>query len=116
MDDTHTLVLSVTFTPWVNGTVPELPSGYNFDITESLTVHRLQDYQAICSQGLLTNRSREHLGASDAGVILLRKMIKEGIDAVQRGQDPKMVWRRPEDDRLVDLSGIVIDGLLDPAG
>ncbi|HEY7165950.1 MAG TPA: Rieske 2Fe-2S domain-containing protein [Candidatus Binatia bacterium] len=49
-----------------------------------------QDRVAQESQGPIYNRSQEHLGASDEGVIMLRNMIKESIDAVKRGQDP--IW------------------------
>lgn len=113
VDDTHTLILSVTFTPFIDGRAPQLPEGLTFDITEQLTNHRLQDYQAICSQGEITDRSVEHLGGSDAGITLLRKLVKEGISAVQRGEDPKGVWRDPSQDRIHDLSTIVTDTLLE---
>lgn len=112
VDDTHTLLFSVTFTPMVDGRLPDLPDGLTYDITEQLTRHRLQDYQAICSQGTITDRTQEHLGASDAGVILLRRLISEGIAAVARGEDPKGVWRDAAHDRILDLTGIVVDTLL----
>jgi 5,5'-dehydrodivanillate O-demethylase len=45
------------------------------------------------SQGEIYDRSKEHLGASDQGVILLRNTIKESIDAVQQGRDPFWILR-----------------------
>jgi len=49
-----------------------------------------QDRVAQESQGLIFDRTKEHLGASDEGVIMLRAMIKESIDAVGQGKDP--IW------------------------
>ena len=42
------------------------------------------------SQGPIYDRTKEHLGAADEGVILLRAMIKESIDAALQGEDP--IW------------------------
>jgi len=112
VDDTHTLVLSVVFTPHVDGRAPDLPAGFTFDITDQLHTHRLQDYQAIVSQGDVFDRTSEELGVSDRGVIMLRKMIMEGIKAVKRGKNPKGVWRRPEMDKVLDFSQIVGDTLM----
>ncbi len=47
------------------------------------------DYDAQVSQGALHLRSREHLGTSDRGVNLFRRMLKAGIDDVREGRDPK---------------------------
>jgi phenylpropionate dioxygenase-like ring-hydroxylating dioxygenase large terminal subunit len=47
------------------------------------------DYEAFVSQGALPDHSAEHLGSRDRGVIMLRKMLKEGIRAVQEGRQPK---------------------------
>src|SRR5947207_2221926 len=55
-----------------------------------------QDRVAQESQGDIYDRSKEHLGASDQGVILLRNTIKESIDAVRQGKDPFWILRRPE--------------------
>jgi 5,5'-dehydrodivanillate O-demethylase len=49
-----------------------------------------QDRVAQESQGAIYDRTQEHLGASDQGVIMLRTMIKESIEAVQQGKDP--IW------------------------
>jgi 5,5'-dehydrodivanillate O-demethylase len=54
-----------------------------------------QDRVAQESQGLIYDRTTEHLGASDQGVIMLRNMLKESIDAVRDGRDPVWVLRDP---------------------
>ena len=112
VDDTHTLVLSAVFVPFVDGRAPDIPPGTRIDITDQLHNHRLQDYQAIASQGEVYDRTREMLGAADAGIILLRKLIREGIEAVQRGEDPKGCWRTSYWDRILDFSEDVTDALL----
>jgi 5,5'-dehydrodivanillate O-demethylase len=47
------------------------------------------------SQGPIYDRTKEHLGASDEGVIMLRAMIKESIDAALQGSDPIWTLRDP---------------------
>jgi len=54
-----------------------------------------QDRVAQESQGLIYDRTKEHLGASDEGVILLREMIKASIDATLHGNDPIWTLRDP---------------------
>jgi 5,5'-dehydrodivanillate O-demethylase oxygenase subunit len=60
-----------------------------------------QDRVAQESQGDIYDRSKEHLGASDQGVILLRNTIKESIEAVRRGKDPFWILRRPEQNERI---------------
>ena len=47
------------------------------------------------SQGSIYDRTKEHLGASDEGVIMLRAMIRESIDAALQGNDPIWTLRDP---------------------
>jgi 5,5'-dehydrodivanillate O-demethylase len=47
------------------------------------------------TQGPITDRSVEHLSYSDRGVALLRKVLRENIEKVQRGEDPIGVVRDP---------------------
>jgi 5,5'-dehydrodivanillate O-demethylase oxygenase subunit len=60
-----------------------------------------QDRVAQESQGLIYDRTKEHLGASDEGVIMLRDMIKESIAAVQRGKDPIWTIRDPQRNKQI---------------
>jgi hypothetical protein len=46
------------------------------------------DYDAIVSQGTVANRGGEHLGTTDKGVILIRRLLSQGIKAVMDGQPP----------------------------
>jgi 5,5'-dehydrodivanillate O-demethylase len=54
-----------------------------------------QDYAAVRGQGMVQDRTREQLGASDAGIALLRRIIFRELDAIEAGQPPKQ-WRRVE--------------------
>ena len=54
---------------------------------------RDQDDAIIDSQGVVANRPREHLASCDVGIVKLRRMLKESIERVQRGQDPAGVVR-----------------------
>ncbi|HEY7064599.1 MAG TPA: Rieske 2Fe-2S domain-containing protein [Chloroflexota bacterium] len=62
-----------------------------------------QDRVVQETQGVLVDRGEEHLGASDRGVILLRQMVHEAIDAVAAGHDPIGVNRDPTRDGILDF-------------
>ena len=47
------------------------------------------DWDAWVSQGPVTLHSREHLGTTDRGVIMYRKLVRQGIRAVAEGNAPK---------------------------
>jgi hypothetical protein len=65
-----------------------------------------QDYALQEGMGPICDRSREHLGTSDAAIIAARQLLFEAIDAVARGERPRGVdpaaYRevRPYDDYL----------------
>jgi 5,5'-dehydrodivanillate O-demethylase len=62
-----------------------------------------QDRCAQESQGPIFDRSTEHLGVSDEGVIQLRRMFKESIEAVQQGRDPVGVVRDPAKNQMITI-------------
>ena len=47
------------------------------------------DYDAQVGQRLIARHALEHLATTDRGVIQMRKLMREGIRAVARGEDPK---------------------------
>ena len=51
------------------------------------------DYDAQSSQREIAVHALEHLASTDRGVIMLRKIVRDGIRAVQAGGDPKEVLR-----------------------
>ena len=46
------------------------------------------DYEAQISQRAIARHAHEHLGATDRGVTMMRRMIRRGIRAVAQGEDP----------------------------
>lgn len=62
-----------------------------------------QDRVAQESQGLITDRSREYLGTTDRGIVLLRQMIHESIQNLEKGKDPVGVLRDPSAFNVIDL-------------
>jgi 5,5'-dehydrodivanillate O-demethylase oxygenase subunit len=52
-----------------------------------------QDFVALVGQGAIADRTREHLAASDEGVILLRRRLLAELEAVANGAEPKAVIR-----------------------
>jgi 5,5'-dehydrodivanillate O-demethylase len=60
-----------------------------------------QDIMAWVTQGRIADRTREHLGTVDKGVILLRRLFFEQMDLVAQGKDPINVFR--EGGEVIDL-------------
>jgi 5,5'-dehydrodivanillate O-demethylase len=57
---------------------------------------RTQDGVAVVGQGVIADRDREHLGASDAGVVMLRRLYKQELRKLEAGE-PLTPYRRPDD-------------------
>jgi nitrite reductase/ring-hydroxylating ferredoxin subunit len=47
------------------------------------------DYDVQVSQRPIAVHSLEHLGSTDRGIVMMRRMLREGIRAVAAGSDPK---------------------------
>jgi hypothetical protein len=52
-----------------------------------------QDRMALEQQGAVADRTREHLVATDAGILLMRRMMREGLEAIEKGEDPPCIIR-----------------------
>ena len=66
---------------------------YNEDGRHRVDYVEGQDMMAWVTQGPITDRTVEHLGRSDVGVTMLRRMFKEQMARVSRGEDPLGVYR-----------------------
>jgi phenylpropionate dioxygenase-like ring-hydroxylating dioxygenase large terminal subunit len=64
-----------------------------------------QDAFAAEAPAPIQDRSREHLGASDIGIVAARQQLLAGIASVQAGRDPVHVIRDPAQN---DMSHIVV--------
>jgi phenylpropionate dioxygenase-like ring-hydroxylating dioxygenase large terminal subunit len=137
IDDTHTM--NISFVRVQHGRtlseteLEELKQGLYQDGNRTYDERQRHpgDYEAMVHRPIALH-GMEHLATTDRGVIMFRKMLREGIRAVQNGQDPKGLCRdagplttysqetilkippesTPEADRrmLYDLSKKVLDG------
>ncbi len=98
IDDEHTLqVYRVCFLgPAVDQqTIPYYHAPY-IDPSEKPWAHDFQqnqDAHCLTGQGTVVDRTREHLGESDRGVIMLRKCFFEQMKVVASGGEPKAIIR-----------------------
>ncbi len=118
VDDTNSIhyLYTTTFFPGVEAPPQDVVPVYEykfFNEDGSFQVDTIlqQDMMAWVTQGAIADRTVEHLGASDKGVILYRKVLDEMITVVEKGGDPLGVHRDPKDDVQIDVP---IDSLSKP--
>ncbi|HTI88726.1 MAG TPA: Rieske 2Fe-2S domain-containing protein [Alphaproteobacteria bacterium] len=70
----------------------------------------VQDNLALAGQGRIVDRSRDRLGQSDRGVILLRKLWARELRALENGE-PLKEWRRPA--TRLDLAVTTVGALVE---
>ena len=110
VDDARTQVFVVYFTPNDTDKSPaegDTPWEY-FPIRDENGEYRLsevlvQDAMAWETQGAPTDRTQEHLGVGDEGIILLRKILREQIEIVRNGGDPLGVVRDAQKNQLIEF-------------
>lgn len=105
VDDTHTRIFWVGLAPSDGGEpidqpddripVSYLPHPLRPDGEYDVTTFANQDLMAWETQGPRYDRRHELLGASDRGVTMLRKLLREQIDLVEAGGEPVGVIRDP---------------------
>jgi 5,5'-dehydrodivanillate O-demethylase len=85
--------------------VPTQASVPSFDVPiEELPDFVLgQDILAWPLQGAIVDRSQEHLGESDKGIIMFRRLLMEQIDVVENGGEPLNVFRDEEANHSLTL-------------
>lgn len=72
-----------------------------------------QDFVAWIGQGVLADRSRERLGRSDRGVVMMRRRFLLDLERVGNGEDPKAVVRDPAANDCIALPVLGRDYLVD---
>ena len=60
-----------------------------------------QDPAAWITQGAIADRTGEHLGRSDKGVIQFRQMLEDQIRIVEDGGDPMCTFRDPAENTYI---------------
>jgi 5,5'-dehydrodivanillate O-demethylase len=110
IDDYRTRVYWITFIPSETETSsPDAEYPYEFLALKDAAgayktkIIHAQDAIAWETQGALADRSREHLGASDRGVVMFRKLLKEQIDIARKGGDPMGVIRDPAKNKIIEF-------------
>jgi 5,5'-dehydrodivanillate O-demethylase len=59
-----------------------------------------QDIMAWVTQGDIMDRTAEHIGKGDIGVIMLRRMFREQMALAAEGRDPTVGFTREPHDRI----------------
>ena len=109
IDDTRTLQIAYRTTKRAAGVAPEpITVKYSQLFTEEgkLVADTIpkQDMTGWIGQGPISDRTREHLTASDKGVILYHKLLTDNLECVERGEDPMGIIRdRAENEPMVDI-------------
>jgi len=62
-----------------------------------------QDIMCWVTQGKIADRTNEHLGSSDKGIILFRKILFEELEKVSEGKDPMCVFREADTNTVINL-------------
>jgi 5,5'-dehydrodivanillate O-demethylase len=124
MDDTHTGILYVIYSPTPDGKPSgqkEVPYKYIGPIKEiyddygfrrerhHMKTFAGQDGMAWETQGPMADRSKEHLASSDKGVVMLRQLLRIQLEKIKKGEDPIGVIRDPEKNKMIEFKVQVID-------
>jgi 5,5'-dehydrodivanillate O-demethylase len=69
-----------------------------------ITTHVMnQDFITWVGQGRVADRSKEYLGPSDRGIVMMRRRFLNDIEAVRQGKTPKAIIRDPAVNRAIAL-------------
>jgi hypothetical protein len=91
MDDTSFRIYSVGRVSEA-GTLAKIRSKYAGKLWHELSEQEHQklpgDYEAQVGQGPITYHSEENLTSTDQGIGMLRRVLRQQVDAVANGKDP----------------------------
>jgi len=111
IDDENTLSVCWFYTrvprgrePYVQGPIPTWYGPVKDSDGNWITSHVInQDIIGWVGQGVIADRSRENLGASDIGITMMRKRFFDELAAVAKGAQPKGIIRSANEARCVEL-------------
>jgi len=97
IDDTHTWNMELAQVDPAWGLTPEQISRAGFGQSSDRAYEERQrhpaDYDAQSSQREIAVHALEHLASTDRGVVMLRRIVRDGIRAVAAGGDPRELAR-----------------------
>jgi 5,5'-dehydrodivanillate O-demethylase len=70
------------------------------------------DFLAWVGQGTIADRTQEHLGASDKGIVMIRRRFFEEMDRIAAGGEAKGIIRDPAQNQCVELPVMERDSLI----
>lgn len=70
------------------------------------------DWEAQGSQGPITLHSEEHLATSDRGIVMLRRQLRQQLEAIQAGKDPLNIAFEPGSEMVELEAGQFLSGEL----
>jgi len=120
VDDTHTRYIVESFIPGDSKTpagdpddvpVIYMPSDLTPDGDYSLESFFSQDRMAWETQGEIYDRGKEHLGMSDKGIAMFRRLLDEQITIVEQGGEPMALVRDPEKNRIIEFTSHSVNRL-----
>jgi hypothetical protein len=83
-----------------SGDIGRMRSKFNgkfwWDMSEEEHQRFPGDYEAQVGQGAVTVHSEEHFGQSDRGILMVRRMLTEQLEALAAGRDPVSVCFDPD--------------------
>jgi 5,5'-dehydrodivanillate O-demethylase len=111
IDDTRTQVYIMMFTPSPDGRRAEQPEDPPVEYLEQdippgefdLKEFYGQDRMAWETQGAIFDRSQEHLGATDRGIVMFRQLLAEQIKVVEQGGEPIALVRDPRKNEIIEF-------------
>ncbi len=102
IDDQNTLSITWAFTrvpkesePYVQAHIPTWHGPVKDAASGRWIVSHVmnQDFVAWVGQGVIADRSEEHLASSDGGIVMLRKRLIDDLVAIEEGRDPRGLIR-----------------------
>ncbi len=111
IDDFNTQIFQFRFAPTKDGSVAAQPADAPVEYVGTkneegefhLENFASQDHMAWETQGPIADRALEHLGESDRGIIMFRKLLRDQIHAVQIGEDPIGINMDAPKDNVIQL-------------
>ena len=111
IDDENTLSITWKYQgvprerrPYVQDRIPTWYGPVKDPRGEWIDTHVMnQDFLAWVGQGVIADRTKETLGASDRGVVAMRRRFFDEMEKLSSGADPKGVIRGPQQNHRVPL-------------